>query len=221
LHCDWNVRVVQTLTPHVIFLAFLFLTTVVYAVNYDIFDIGSYFLLSYIAIGWIAAYESISFNWINDKRSWMKVLAVVIVTVLPIVQVMNNWNGVDEAKNILRSSLYEMLFADRAQRSCNSESMDYLFHHHCIINSFEMNGAILPSSIKFTAKSLLVFMQFQRQFPELMERIRPSANLFWKNWISLNMISRLSSISFNLVGKSLERDSRKSSPIIQFISTHE
>jgi len=164
-----------------IFLAFLFLTTVVYAVNYDIFDIGSYFLLSYIAIGWIAAYGIyFLFNWINDKRSWMKVLAVVIVTVLPIVQVMNNWNGVDEAKNILPQQFVRNAFSQIEPNAVVIASQWDYFISPSLYYQFIRNER---RDITIIDKSLLqnrswYFMQFQRQFPELMERIRPSANLF-------------------------------------------
>jgi hypothetical protein len=164
-----------------IFLTFLFLTTIVYAVNYDIFDIGSYFLLSYIVTGWIAAYGiDFLFDWISDKRSWMKAMAVVILTALPVVQIMNNWNRVDETKNILPQQFVWNAFTH--------------FEHNAVVVASQWDYFISPSlyyqfirnerrDITIIDKSLLqnrswYFMQLQRQFPELMERIRPSANLF-------------------------------------------
>jgi len=39
-----------------LFLALLFGATILYAVNYDIFDIDTYFLLSYIVVGFTIAY---------------------------------------------------------------------------------------------------------------------------------------------------------------------
>jgi len=164
-----------------IFLAFLFLTTMVYAVNYDIFDIGSYFLLSYIAIGWIAAYGiDFLFDWISDKRSWMKAMAVVILTILPIIQIINNWNGVDETKNILPQQFVWNAFTHFERNAIVVASQWDYFISPSLYYQFIRNER---RDITIIDKSLLqnrswYFMQLQRQFPELMERIRPSENLF-------------------------------------------
>jgi hypothetical protein len=164
-----------------IFLAFLFLTTIVYAVNYDIFDIGSYFLLSYIVIGWIAAYGiDFLFDWISDKQSWMKAMAVVILTVLPIVQIMNNWNGVDETKNVLPQQFVWNAFSHFETNAVVVASQWDYFLSPSLYYQFIRNER---HDITIIDKSLLqnrswYFIQLQRQSPKLMERIKPSANLF-------------------------------------------
>ena len=164
-----------------IFLTFLFLTTMVYAVNYDIFDIGSYFLLSYIVIGWIAAYGiDFLFDWINGKRSWMKAMVIVILTVLPIIQIMNNWKGADETKNILPQQFVWNAFSHFEPNAVVVASQWDYFISPSLYYQFIRNER---RDITIIDKSLLqnrswYFMQLQRQFPELMERIRPSANLF-------------------------------------------
>jgi hypothetical protein len=163
------------------FLAFLFLTTIVYAANYDIFDIDSYFLLSYIVIGWIAAYGiDFLFDWISDKRSWMKAMAIVILTVLPIVQIINNWNRVDETKNTLPQQFVWNAFSRLEPNAVVVASQWDYFISPSLYYQFIRNKR---RDITIIDKSLLqnrswYFMQLQRQFPELMERIRPNANLF-------------------------------------------
>ncbi len=58
-----------------IFFALLFSTTILYAVNYDIFDISSYFLLSYLVIGWMTAYGiDFFFRWGEDRLPWIKTI---------------------------------------------------------------------------------------------------------------------------------------------------
>jgi hypothetical protein len=164
-----------------IFLTFLFLTTMVYAVNYDIFDIGSYFLLSYIVLGWIAAYGiDYLFDWISDKRSWMKAMAGVVLTVLPIVQIMNNWNSVDETKNILPQQFVWNAFSHFEPNAVVIAGLwDYFISpswYYQFIRNERRDISILDESL--LQNRSWYFMQIQRQFPELMERIRPSANLF-------------------------------------------
>jgi hypothetical protein len=164
-----------------IFLVFLFLTAMVYAMNYDIFDIGSYFLLSYIVIGWIAVYGiDFLFDWISKKRSWMKATAVVVLTVLPIVQIMSNWKRVDETKNILPQQFVGNAFSHFESNAVVVASQWDYFISPSLYYQFIRNER---RDITIIDKSLLqnrswYFMQLQRQHPELMERIRPSANLF-------------------------------------------
>jgi hypothetical protein len=182
-----------------IFLTFLFLTTIVYAVNYDIFDIGSYFLLSYIVTGWIAVYGiDFLFDWISDKRSWMKAMAVVILTVLPIVQIINNWNGVDETKNILPQQFVRNAFSHFEPNAIIVASQWDYFISASLYYQFIRNER---RDITIIDKSLLqnrswYFMQLQRQFPELMKRIRPSANLFLEE---LDKFEHNIPLNFNII----------------------
>ncbi len=182
-----------------IFLTLLFLTTVVYAVNYDIFDIDSYFLLSYIAIGWIAAYGmDFLFDSISDKRSWMKAIAFVILTVLPIVQIMNNWNRVDETKNILPQQFVRNAFSHFEPNAVVVASQWDYFISPSLYYQFIRNER---PDIAIIDKSLLqnrswYFIQFQRQHPELMERIRPSANYFLEE---LDKFEHDSPFNFNII----------------------
>jgi hypothetical protein len=82
------------------FLALLFGTTIIYAINYDIFDIDSYFLLSYIVLGFISAYGIyFVFEWIEDSRSFVKIFFVVMLCALPVIQIVHNRERVNESGN--------------------------------------------------------------------------------------------------------------------------
>jgi len=166
-----------------IFLAFLFLTTMVYAVNYDIFDIGSYFLLSYIVTGWIVVYGiDFLFEWMSRKRSWMKTTVVVVLSTLPIVQIMNHWTEVDETKNILPQQFVRNAFSHFEPDAVVIASQWDYFISPSLYYQFIRNER---HDITIIDKSLLqnrswYFMQLQRQHPQLIEHIMLSANLFLK-----------------------------------------
>ncbi len=163
------------------FLAVLFLTTIVYAVNYNIFDIGSYFLLSYIAAGWAAAYGIYSLiNWISDKRIWIKTSAAAVLAVLPIIQILSHWNGVDETKNILPRQFVSNVFSNLEQNAVVIASQWDYFISPSLYYKFIQNER---RDITIIDKSLLqnrswYFMQLQQTCPELMQKIKLSASLF-------------------------------------------
>jgi hypothetical protein len=163
------------------FLALLFIATIMYAVNYDIFDIDSYFLLSYLVIGFIVAY-GIDFviEWLENNQSFVKIIIAIIICALPIIQIISHWERVNETVNKIPQQFVEKAFSD--------------FEPNAIVLATQWDYFISPSlyyqfirnewrDITIIDKSLLqnrswYFIQLQRHRPELMERIRSSANLF-------------------------------------------
>ncbi len=163
------------------FFALLFAATVLYAVNYDIFDIDSYFLLSYLVIGFIIAY-GIDFiiERIESSRSWVKIIIALTICILPIMQIIFNWEKVDETRNKIPQQFVEKAFSD--------------FEPNAIVLATQWDYFISPSlyyqyirhercDVTVVDKSLLqnhswYFLSLGRNAPWLLERIRPSANLF-------------------------------------------
>ncbi len=164
-----------------VFLALLFCTTILYAVNYDIFDIGSYFLLSYLVLGWFSAFGICSLlQWSKDKHGWMNKTLAVMVVAIPLGQIALHWNNADETMNRLPEQFV-------------AESFSHLEPHAVVISS-QWDYWISPSlyyqfignsrrDITVIDKSLLqnrswYFLQMEQQAPWLMQRIRSSADLF-------------------------------------------
>ena len=165
------------------FLALLFGTTILYAVNYDIFDIDSYFLLSYIVVGFVIA-EGIFFmmEWTATKKPWVKIIFALLVCVLPLLQIGSNRERVDETNNRIPEEFVAKAFSD--------------FEPHAVVLASQWDYFISPSlyyqfirhqrpDVTVVDNSLLqdrswYFLQLERNAPWLMERIRPSADLFLK-----------------------------------------
>ncbi len=85
-----------------IFFLLLIIGTLAYSVNYDIFDIDSYFLLSYVAIGLFFAIGLAGVvEWFKTK--WKIKLAVIgcFVFLFPIIQLIQNYKEVDQSKNYI------------------------------------------------------------------------------------------------------------------------
>jgi hypothetical protein len=164
-----------------IFLMLLFITTIVYAVNYDIFDIGSYFLLSYIVIGWMTAY-GIDFliRWTKGTQTWLRVIIIVILVALPVIQIFFNLDRVDEKENKLPQEFVENTFSNLESNAVVLASQwDYFISptlYYQFIQSERRDVTIIDKSL--LQNRSWYFMQLEHQAPWLMNRVRPSMNLF-------------------------------------------
>ncbi len=182
-----------------LFLALLFGATIIFAVNYDIFDIDSYFLLSYIVIGFIVAYGvDFIIERIDNSPTLVKIIIAVIICALPITQVVYNWERVDETGNKIPQQFVEKAFSD--------------FEPNAIVLATQYDYFISPSlyyqfirhkrcDVTVVDKSLLqnrswYFLQLEHNAPWSMERIRPSANLFL---IELNKFEHDLPFNFSII----------------------
>jgi hypothetical protein len=163
------------------FLVLLFSATIMYAVNYDIFDIDSYFLLSYLVIGFVVAY-GIDFviEWLENNPPFVKILIAIIICALPIMQIMSHWERVNETVNKIPQQFVEKAFSDFEPNAIVLATQWDYFISPLLYYQFIRNER---HDITVIDKSLLqnrswYFIQLQRHHPELMERIRSSANLF-------------------------------------------
>jgi hypothetical protein len=163
------------------FLALLFGTTIIYAINYDIFDIDSYFLLSYIVLGFISAYGIyFVFEWIEDSRSFVKIFFVVMLCALPVIQIVHNRERVNESGNKVPQQFVEKAFSDFEPNAIVLASLWDYFISPSLYYQFILHKRL---DVTVVDKSLLqnrswYFLQLEHNAPWLMKRIRPSANYF-------------------------------------------
>jgi hypothetical protein len=163
------------------YLLLLFGATVLYAVNYDIFDIDSYFLLSYLVIGFIVSYGIYSLmEWAENRRVWIKIMIIAIFCALPIIQVIHNWEKVDETGNKIPQQFVEKAFSDFAPNAIVLASQWDYFISPALYFQFVRHDR---RDVTVVDKSLLqnrswYFLELEHNAPWLMVRIRPSVNLF-------------------------------------------
>jgi len=163
------------------FFVLLFGATILYAVNYDIFDIDSYFLLSYLVIGFTIAYGIFFIiEWLESSRPWIKILFAVILCALPMIQIIYHWEKVDETRSTIPQQFVEKAFSD--------------LEPHAIVIASQWDYFISPAlyyqfighkrcDVTIVDKSLMqnrswYFLQLEHYAPWLMKRIRPTENLF-------------------------------------------
>lgn len=83
-----------------LFLILLFLSSVLYAVNYDIHDIDSYFLLSFLATGWfvVVGLEFV-FDFTKARSMGVSILVYAVLVGLIPLQLLRNRGEVDQSRN--------------------------------------------------------------------------------------------------------------------------
>jgi hypothetical protein len=182
-----------------ILLALLLFTTILYSVNYDIFDIGSYFLLSYIVVGFVVVYGiEYLFNRIEFRRLWIRVVVITILFMLPIIQIMYHYNEADESTKELPQQFVENAF-DRLEPNAVvlATQWDY-FISPSLYYQFIRNRR---TDITIIDKSLLqnrswYFMQLENHVPWLIERVHPKVNEFLEE---LNKFEHERPFNFNVI----------------------
>ena len=164
-----------------IFFFLLFLTTVFYSVNYDIFDIETYFLLSYLIVGWIIAQGiNATLEIIEDRKLWISTIVMIIIMIVPIIQFMNNWEYVNQTKNYLPQQFVHNSFNDLLPNAVVLATQWDYFISPSLYYQFIRNER---RDITIIDKSLLqnrswYFTQLEYQVPWLFDRIDESARVF-------------------------------------------
>jgi hypothetical protein len=164
-----------------LFLAVLFGTTILYAVNYDIFDIGSYFLLSYLSMGFLGAYGMyFIIERSEQSRPFARIVFTILLCVLPVIQIIQNWERVNESNNTIPQQFVEKAFSDFEPGAIVVASQWDYFISPSLYYQFIRH---MRSDVTVVDKSLLqnrswYFLQLEHHAQWLMNRIRPSANLF-------------------------------------------
>ncbi len=157
-----------------------FVVCLTYAVNYDIHDIDSYFLLAYVCIGlWavcglfaIAVWSMRSVAW---GRRWIPVAAVVV----GIVPVVSHYESVDESKNHLVEDYTRNMFASlRPGAVVLSFQWDYWVsasHYYQLVRGERMDIAVIDKEL---LRRSWYFRVLEVRYPWLIEGSRAEVDAF-------------------------------------------
>ncbi|RPI04437.1 MAG: DUF2723 domain-containing protein [Ignavibacteriae bacterium] len=164
-----------------IFLAVLFCTTLFYAVNYDIFDIDSYFLLSYLVAGvWCAYGNYFILERIADDRNRNKIIAGALLCAFPVIQIFHNRARADETGNKIPQQFVAKAFSDLEPHAVVlasqwdyfiSPSLYYQYIRHEREDVTVVDNSLLQNRSWY-------YLQLEHHAPWLMDRIRVRADLF-------------------------------------------
>ncbi len=114
-----------------VFLIITFLFTVLYAINYDIHDIDSYFLLAYVSLAFFAVFGTVQLLSLLKHAKHPYALPIILITIFLAIQIYINY------KNVNQSDVYT--FEDYTKSALNACSKD------AILFTYEWDYLVSPS----------------------------------------------------------------------------
>lgn len=161
------------------FLIISFVGTVLYAINYDIVDIDSYFLLAYISLSYFALFGLyLAYRWLGDKRLQLLLPASLVVIFLA-AQIYINFDKVNQKDNLAVKdyATHSLITADK----------------HAIIFTYQWDFFISASyylqyvermrtDVKVIDKELLrrswYYRQLESFMPDIVRKIKSERDIF-------------------------------------------
>lgn len=164
-----------------IFLLLLFLGCLLYAINYEIHDIDSYFLLAYLTAGLVMVLGVQSMgNWLSEQlpATW-QLLVWVLVLSFPVAQWWSNGEYVDQSDNFLVHD-YTQNILNHVEP--NAFILTYQWDYFVAPSYYAQFVKKQRQDVVIIDKELLrrswYFGMLERNFPRLIERSREKVNLF-------------------------------------------
>ncbi len=159
-----------------IFLLILFITCVGYSINYDIHDIDSYFLISYLVFGiWI----SIGVLKIIQKYFRGKVVNNAIVIVLPLIPLLLNYRICDESKNYLVEDYMKNVFNSVEENSLIiTYQWDYFIsasYYFQVVEGYRRDVIIIDKEL---LRRSWYFDQIKNNYPQIYKNSQHEIKLF-------------------------------------------
>lgn len=153
----------------------LFLSCVLYSINYDIHDIDSYFLLAYVVVAlWIAIGVSRVFRKISNNSLRTAIGAVLVGMPLYV-----HYENVDESRNFVVEDYAYNMFASLEQHAIVlSYQWDYFVsaaYYYQQVEGLRTDVVILDKEL---FRRSWYFHQLERQYPWLIERSRTEVDAF-------------------------------------------
>lgn len=162
-----------------IFTGIMFLFTVLYAINYDIHDIDSYFLLAYVALAFFIVFGTVQILVLLKHAKYPYATAVSLLAIFMLVQIYFNYAEVNQ------SDVYTFEdYTKNIMNSCNKNSVIFTYEWDYLVSPsyyFQYAENFRPD-ITVVDKELLrrswYYHQLNCNHPGLLNGIQPDVNNF-------------------------------------------
>jgi hypothetical protein len=161
------------------FLSILFVTTVLYSINYDIVDIDSYFLLAHIALAFFSAFGVLKLHSMIKRSNHRNVVFAVVSLIFIIIFASINFKKVDQSSTEVFEEYTKSLL-----NSTNKKSivLSYQWDFFISASYYFQNVEGFRKDIIVVDKELLrrswYYNQLERNHPELFSGLRNEVNMF-------------------------------------------
>ncbi len=163
------------------FLTVAFVSCLFYSINYDIYDIDSYFLLAYMAAGVFIFFGIVMIVGFVQERGSLFALAITLIVLigLPVVQFVQNREEVSEADNHLTEDYVHNIFANaRPNALVISYQWDYFVAPALYFQIVRKERPDITIIDKELLRRSWYFVNLKSRFPELIDRSRAKVDAF-------------------------------------------
>lgn len=162
-----------------VFLILLFISTVLYSINYDIVDIDSYFLLAFISLSMFAVFgTSKLFELIRFKKLSF-ILPASIIIMFIVIELFSNYKDVDQSSTYAFEDYTKALVGSAEKNSIIfSYQWDYFIspaYYFQFVESYRKDVAIVDKEL---LRRSWYFNQLNKNYPQLFDELKSEVNLF-------------------------------------------
>lgn len=159
-----------------VFLILLFVTTVLYSINYDINDIDSYFLLAFISSGLIITF---GLYYVYEKFFKQSQHSIYLLLLIPLITLILNFEKVNQSDNV-QYQQYTKAVLESAEE--NSIIISYLWdffispsYYYQFVENMRKDVAVIDKEL---VRRSWYFNQIKTNYPEVYNRSEKLINGF-------------------------------------------
>ena len=162
-----------------IFNIIVFLSTVLYSINYDINDIDSYFLLAYISLAFFAVFGISQFILFAAKNKMKIIMPVSILVLFVGLQFYSNYDDVTQGNNFVYEDYTKALINSVPKNSIVfSYQWDYFIsasYYFQLVEHFRKDVTIIDKEL---LRRSWYYNQLNANHPQLLSGIKPDVDQF-------------------------------------------
>jgi len=162
-----------------IFNLIVFLSTVLYSINYDINDIDSYFLLAYIALAFFIVFGIVQLILFAEKNKMKLIIPVIVLLTLLSIQFYANYDSVSQKNNYVYEDYTKALLNSVPKNSIVfSYQWDYFIsesYYFQLVENFRKDVIVIDKEL---LRRSWYYNQIKTNHPKLLLGIEPEVNQF-------------------------------------------
>ncbi len=162
-----------------IFNLIVFLSAVLYSINYDINDIDSYFLLAYISLAFFAAFGIVKLLSFAVKHKMQIILPVSILVLLLGIQFYSNYDEVNQRNNFIYEDYTKSLLTTLPKNSIVfSYQWDYFIsasYYFQLVEDYRKDIIVIDKEL---LRRSWYYNQLSTNHPNLLTGIKPEVDKF-------------------------------------------
>lgn len=162
-----------------IFSIIVFISTVLYSINYDINDIDSYFLLAYISLSFFAVFGISQLILFTIKSKMKTVIPISLFIILLVIQFYSSYETVNQRNNYIYQDYTKALLNSVPKNSIVfSYQWDYFIsasYYFQMVENYRKDVTVIDKEL---LRRSWYYNQLQTNHPSLLNGIKPDVDQF-------------------------------------------